>query len=227
MKNSQPCLRKSCIVFLLVVSAVLFSGCLTPKRIDKFIAKQYDNTLPSSKTNNTIKVGNTVPDNVTGISVTHSKTTNMLPLLFYWKFNYINTSNLNPAIALAGFTNSVSGNGALQQKLKGGSLQLTVEQIPNTFSINDKAQVVWLIYAFGWDKITIEPDKKDLVVSYKFIAAGGELKEGKITIANTDENSKLRYLEPWKKAMGEYIDTYNENITKMSKQFADKLVAEL
>ncbi len=210
-----------------IVSILLFSSCLTPKRIDRFIAKQYDNSLPAVKTNGAVKITNSLPAEVTGISVTHSKTTNVLPLLFYWKFNYINTTNLNPAIPLASFKASVETNGALRQKLKSGTLELTVEQIPSTFSINDKAQGIWVVYAVGWDKITIEPDKKDLVVSYKFVQTSGAVKEGKIAVANPDENSRLRYLEPWKKAMGAYIDAYNENVKNMSKQFTDKLVAEL
>jgi hypothetical protein len=47
-----------------------------------------------------------------------------------------------------------------------------------------KAHMVWVIYAFGWDKISVQPDSTDLVVSYKVLQNETVVKSGKISIKN-------------------------------------------
>ncbi len=207
------------------------SGCLTPQRLDKFVAEHYNNELPkpNKKKKAEIEVTTSNAASNAPISTTVHKTDKFLPLLVYWKYDHRQNCSLNPSIAVTNFTNSINtlATKGLTEKLNGGKLELTVEQAPAAFSIVLKENLVWLIYGFSWSKIYIEPDTKDLVVSYKLLGSNAEMKTGKITVKNTDKNRNLRFFQSWKSATSEYLSEYNSNYTSMTKAFVTELTKEL
>ncbi|MFT3845615.1 MAG: hypothetical protein QM725_11215 [Lacibacter sp.] len=217
----------------IIVSVVLFthSACLTPKKADSYIAEQYGNQLPklNKKKIENIDVKSTSNSNNNLISTTIKKTDKFLPLIVYWKFDHRIKSSLNPAIAITNFTNNLNSAASkeLIQKLNGRKLELTVEQVPVTFSLVYKENVIWVIYAFSWTKIFVEPELTDLVVSYKLTESGDVIKTGTITIKNTDSNKGLRLFQTWKSAFSEYIIQYNTNNRIMTSLFVKQLLAEI
>jgi hypothetical protein len=216
---------------LLLFSLLFLSSCLTPKKMDKFVAEQYGNQFPKQvrKMKADISVASAVTYNSNTISTTIRKTSNFLPLIVYWQCDYRHTCTLNPQIALTNFTNTVNTltNKGLGEKLKGQRLELTVQQMPTAFSLVDKARMVWVIYAFSWNKIYMEPDFKDLVVSYKLLENDVAVKTGTISVKGDARNKGLRFFQSWKSATSEYVADYNANITAMSKAFMNQLVEEL
>ena len=223
---------KTIISAILIAVISLFTSCLTSKKVDRFVGKQYNNELPKQekRKNSDINFTTSVNSfNSGNISMTDTKTSDMLPLIFYWQWDYKNTCTLNPSIAINTFTKSVylQANKGLNQKLNGQKLELTVEQIPNIFAIDDKAHLIWVIYAFGWDKVSVQPDLKDLIVSYKFLQNDSSVKSGRITIKNNAQNKNLRFFQSWKSATSEYLTQYDDDITNMSKVFVNKLILEL
>jgi hypothetical protein len=218
------------VILLAIVS--FFTSCLTSKKVDRFVGKQYNNELPKQeeRKNADITVATSVNSfTADNISMTDTKTSEMLPLIFYWQWDYKNTCALNPAIAVNAFAKSVyfQANKGLNQKLNGQKLELTVEQIPNIFAIDDKAHMIWIIYAFGWDKVSVQPDLKDLIVSYKYLQNDGSIKSGRITIKNNEQNKNLKFFQSWKSATSEYLTQYNDDIANMTKVFVTKLMLEL
>ncbi len=224
--------KKMTSSFLLVfVLMIAFSSCLTSKKMDKFVAKQYNDELPTpdKKKQSDIVITSAVQSPVAGISATESKTSNLLPLVFYWQVDYKNTCTLNSNIAVTSFSREINGKYAksLRQKLNGQNIELTIEQVPDQFAFDDKSHMVWLVYAFAWDKFTVQPSAKDMIVSYKTNVNGQVAKTGRIVIKNKESNQGLRYLQSWKSAVSEYISAYNTNITAMTHEFATKLNDEL
>lgn len=218
-------------ISILVSVLFFFSSCLTSKKMDRFVSEQYNNQIPKLDKKKTpeIIVTSTVPSGSTDISNTVQKTSKVLPLIIYWQFDYRHTSTLNPTIAINNFTNTINtmASKGLSQKLKGKKLQLTVEQVPNAFALVDKAHIIWIVYAFSWDKIYMEPDFKDLVVSYQLLENDITIKTGKISIKSNAQNKGVRYFQSWKSATSEYIAEYNASITNMAKSFINKLIEEL
>lgn len=218
---------------LIILSlAITMTSCLTAKKVDAYIADQYGNQLPKQekKKDSVISIASTVVAISPEISTTVIKTSKVLPLLFYWQWEYRRTSTLNPAIAVSYFTKAVrlQSNKVLYKKLQGQQLELTIEQLPGTFAFVDKAHLIWLILGkISWDKIYTEAAVADLVVSYKVLQNGTATKSGSITIANNDKNRKFRFLQSWKTAISEYLTNYNQNITGMSKELVDQLAEEL
>jgi len=217
------------IIFFAITLSL--SSCLTSKKVDKFVGKQFNDELPKpeKKKNQDISITSNIPYSSGNISTTETKTSNMLPLIFYWQWDYKNTCTLNPAIAVNTFTKTVNlqaGKG-LNQKLNGQKLELTIEQMPNASAFDDKAHLVWIIYAFAWDKISVQPDLKDLVVSYKVLQNGSSMKSGSITIKNNEQNKGLRFFQSWKSAISEYLVQYDQDMANMTKTFIDKLNQEL
>lgn len=219
------------LIFLLSILTIIFSSCLTSKKLDKFVAKQYNDEIPKEEKRNSsdINVFTSLDVSSPIISTTDTRTSNMLPLLFYWQWDYKNTCTLNPAIAINEFKNIIfkQASKSLTQKLNGQKLEIKIEQVPNIFSFDDKAHLIWIIYAFGWDKISVQPDVKDLIVSYKILKDNQTVKEGKIIVNNTEKNKGLRFFQSWRSAVSEYVVQYNDDVTSMSKSFVNKLQQEL
>ncbi len=226
-------LKKQYLVLTIILFAgnLLLSGCLTTKKMDRFVADQYGNQLPKQekKKNSDITVNSAIAANSEAISASSRKVSNVLPLIIYWQWTSKLTSNLNSSIPVSSFTKAMNlqANKELNKKLNGQKLELTVEQIPAAFSIVEKGHVIWLIYAISWSKLYVEPDSQDLVVAYKMIQNDGAPKVGKITIKNIGQNQNIRYFQSWKSATSEYLAQYNQDISTMTKELIKKLMEEL
>jgi hypothetical protein len=203
-------------------------GCLTPQKMDAYVAEQYGNRLPQLNKKNTqnITVTSQLPRTTEAISHTTKKTSNVLPLIIYWHFEFRRICHLNPDIPVINFTNALNNATAkpLLQKLEGKKLELTVEQAPVDFSHTEKSNTIIIA---SWTRLYIEPDFKDLVVSYKLINAGGTEKTGKIQVKNPMRDKGFRLFQTWKSAISEYITEYNITINSMAKSFVSELVKEL
>jgi hypothetical protein len=199
--------------------------------MDKFVATHYNNELPKidKKKKADIIVTSTVPTGNSAISTTVHKTNRLLPLIFYWQYKHSQSCSLNSAIAITNFTNTINASATkvLSQKLNSNKLELTVEEAPSGFSMVLNEHMIWLVYAFGWAKVYVEPDYKDLVVTYKMVQGDGTLKTGKIIVKNTDKAKGLRFFQSWKSATSEYLSSYNANLTAMSRSFVTQLSNEL
>ncbi|MGN6249242.1 MAG: hypothetical protein ACTHNG_12880 [Ginsengibacter sp.] len=113
------------------------------------------------------------------------------------------------------------------QKLNGQRLELAVQQAPCTFALVDKTHAVWLIYAIHWEKVYIEPQPSDLVVSYRLSQQDGSSKSGTITIKNPERNKNLGFFQSWRSAVSQHLEDYDSNMTDMTKEFVDELMKQL
>ena len=104
-------------------------------------------------------------------------------------------------------------------------MELTIEQVPGSFAIVDKGHVVLLLVQ--WDKFYVEPDSKNIIISYKLLQNGVETKSGKINIDNIQKNKPMGFFQSWKGATSEFLVRYNADLTEMSRTIVNKLIAEL
>jgi len=217
---------------MVCLAACILTSCLGPKKIDKWVAKQYEGSFPTKpqKKSDIITVKSNLSFAGDHISATEKNTGHLLPLLFYWQWDHKNTCTLNPQIAVNNFTKTVLtyANKGLKQKLQGQRIELAIDKVPNTFAIDDKGHIIWLIYAFEWHVVSVQPENKDMVVSYRvFSTDNTEIKKGVITVADTNKKLFLKMYQSLKKRTWQYLDQYDASITSMSKQVIDKLVTEL
>ncbi len=215
-------------IAILLLSVSIVPGCHVSQRMDAFVAEQYNNELPKpdKKKNPDITVSSFIPSDPVKISVTEKNRTKVLPLIVYWQYDYRHTCTLNPAIGVHNFRKTISQQtNKLNQKLNGQQLELNVEQVPGAFAIVDKGHIV--IFFIHWNRLYIEPDSKDLIVSYKVSKNGAETKSGRITIKNTLQNQDLRFFQSWKSATSEFLGQYNVTVADMSKSFVTQLIQEL
>lgn len=163
-------------------------------------------------------------------SITEMKTSHLLPLIFYWQYDYKNTCSLNPGLPLYNFASTVMSYGGkgLKNKLNGHRIELTVEKILTRFAIDDKGHIIWVIFVFGWDELSVRPEDKEMIGSYKvFNKDNAEAKNGIIDISNSDKGITLGMFQSIKKKTWQYLDQYDLNITIMSKLIVDKLMKKL
>ena len=219
----------ACILCVLIC---VLSSCLGPKKINKWVAQNYSEVPPVSKKKSDIITINSGTNNMGDkLSETEKKTSNVLPLIFYWQYDYKNTCTLNQQIAINNFTSTVLNysNKGLKQKLNDRHLELNIQKMPSAFAVDDKGHIVWIIvYAFSWEKLTVVPQDKDMIVSYRLLNADNtEFKNGTVTVSNADKGITLGMFQSLKKKTWQYLDQYDESITKMSKSVVDKISAEL
>jgi len=215
------------VALVLLLASTGFTGCLTSKRMDSYVASQFGNELPRLKKNKAdITVNSVYSSAHDEISNTVQKTSHFLPLIVYFQFDYRHTCTLNPQIGVTEFANNVGSQYAkISQQLGGRTLELTVEQVPSAFAIADKAHLLLLV--IHWDRVFVDPDFKDLVVSYKLLQNNSVVKTGKIDVKNHERDRNVGVFQSWKSSVREYLSTYNADMTSMSKEFVTQLLNEL
>lgn len=209
------------------------TSCFGPKRIDKWVAKHYNNEIPpaTKKKVDNIAITTDLKAKNDRISNSVAKENKMLPLLFYWQWHYDFAATLNPKIPFNNFTSTVVSysNKSLKQKLIGKRIELTVNNVPHIFDIEEQGWMVWVIFGhFGKDVMTIQPESRNLVVTYRLLKDDNkEIKSGVITIQNPNKDVELKMFQSLKKKTAKHLDDYDANMTAMSKMFVDQLVTEL
>ena len=196
--------------------------------MDAHIASQFNNQLPKpdKRSDSSISIISSIPSDPQIISVTEKKSKSVLPLILYWSYDYRHTSTLNSAIGVNNFRKTIYQQAnKLKQKLNGRKLELVVEQIPGSFAIVDKGAI--LLFFIHWDKLYVEPDPKDMNISYRVLQNGVEAKSGKITLVNIAKNRSIRFAQSWKSSASEFLVQYNLDIIEMTKTVIDKLIVEL
>lgn len=226
MNLQNQSVRKSAPT-LIVLGIVILSGCLTGKKLDRQVAKLYGHRVPpvTARNHSEITVSSPLRFNAKAVSSSAAHTSRVLPLLFYWQMDYTNTCILNPAIAVNEFTNAVHtyARRKLRNQLSGRALHLTIEKLPHGFAIDDMSHMIWFIYGFAWERVTLEPQTQDMVVSYTLMDRDTLLKRGEITLENKETSRHLGYFESWKKATGTYIARYNHDVSEMARECVDEL----
>jgi hypothetical protein len=217
----------SFIAVIFFILSLSFTSCLTAKKMDGYVAEQFNNKLPKPdrRIDSSISVTSSIPSDPKIISVTEKKSKS-LPLIVYWKYDYRHTCILNPAIGASYFRKSIYQQASkLKQKLIGQQLELTIEQIPGSFAIVDKGHILLLL--IHWHKLYVEPGSKDLIVSYRVLQNGSEAKSGRVTVSNIEKNRGIRFAQSWKSSASEFLAEYNVDITEMTKTAVNKLLLEL
>ena len=208
--------------------SLMVTSCITSKKMDDVVATELATKMqpPKIKNGSNIKVNSAITSNITTTSVTQTKTSNMVPLIVYWKWDYKNICNLNPQIPVNNFIKTVNANKALRDKIKNNKLELTVEQAPSQFTLNDRSVVI--LFSFIWEKVTVNTEEKDLVVSYKLLAEDNTpAKNGTITIPFGKAKMNVSQWRSWKKSIADYLSDYDTYIAATSKEFTDVLIAQL
>jgi hypothetical protein len=217
----------SIFVSVILISSLSLTSCHIARKMDAYVAGQFNNKLPKpdKKNDSSISINSSIPSDPDIISVTEKSSKN-LPLIVYWKYDYRHTCVLNPAIGVNYFRKTIYQQaGKLKQKLNGRQLELSIEQIPGSFAIVDKGHILLLL--IHWHKLYVEPDSKDVIVSYRVLQNGSETKSGKITVSNIEKNRGIRFAQSWKSSVSEFLVQYNLDIAEMTKTVVNKLLPEL
>jgi hypothetical protein len=224
MNAIRSTLARSIIYVIFILTA---ASCYVSKKMDQKVADFYGGQLPKpdKKKKADFTVQSDLPFAYTGISKTIKKS-KVLPLIIFWHFDFRRTCYINPQIAVTNLSNTINKEASkgLVQKLNGGRLELTVEQVPEHFAIVQKGNIALFIH---WERTYVEQDHKDLVVSYKYFAPDSSTKTGTISIPSIEKNKNVWFFQSWKSAAAETIARYNNDITTMSKAFVGKLLQEL
>ena len=220
-------INRKVIVGLFILSS--FASCLNPRMVNRWVAEHYQEGMPepAKKKNEAISISSKLPVTDDKLSTTKKDISHVVPLIIYWHFNYKNICTLNPRLPVNNFTSAVTtySGRALKQKLNGNHVELTIDQMPNVMILGDEG---WMILLFGVESLTVGPEVRDMVVSYRLLNANNEeVKKGTITIRDVNQKLSLGMFQSMKKLTWRYLEAYDANITAMSRKFVDQLAGEL
>jgi hypothetical protein len=216
-----------------IVIGLFFSSCLTPQKVDKWVSNKYSNfsTPKTIKKNEQIVINSAINYSRNDFASTTTKEGHLLPLVFYWHWNFFNHCTINPQIPINTLKSTFQTYSVkkLKDKIGNNKLELTIEKIPHEFEIHDNEKMIYVIlYAISWGSVYLEPKHEDLVVSYKLVDNDGkEIKQGELIEASTINGFTLQYLKSLKRSTAEYLSNYDTHIGVMSKHIIDKLINDL
>lgn len=216
-------------LFVMLMSLSL-AGCVTTKKVDAFISAQYGDRIPPvvRRKADDIKISSSLPQKGDQLSST-VKTSKTLPLILYWQGEYKTTSTLNTEIPVNQFTNTLlsMARRKLVPKLNGRRLELSLDEVPHSFTLDDKEHLIWLVYAINWSKLSMQPSGDDMVVTYKLTDNGTTTQTGKITVHDAEKPMPIGLFRTWKNATSTYISRYDDAIKQMSLAVVDQLERQL
>lgn len=148
-------------------------------------------------------------------------------LLLYWKRHAAFNIVLHDKIPLHQFSNSLyqyAKSSRITEKLNGKKLIIDVEKWPNSFSMNNIETVyLWLVIT---NKIFIDANLQNVVVSYKLEEAGAIIKQGKVEISDPMKGLGLGVFQSASAAADEYLSEYDNFYKGLGKQVIDKILAD-
>jgi hypothetical protein len=220
------------VVAIVATAVVTLTSCLTPKKMDKWINKEYEGANVSKiKSSDYIVVKTDNLPQSDKISTSQKGGNSLLPAVFYWRWKYSTVSTLNPYIPLNNVSSAITqyaNTKGLKQKLNGQRIELSFEKVPNVLSITDKGSVVYLIlFYITTDHIYIKPENESMIVSYRILKDDTETKKGSITITNKDKPVSLKVFQSVKKMTWNYLEESDNNMKAMGKEVVDKLLKEI
>jgi len=186
---------------------------------------------PNKKTSDYITIKTPELPKTEQASTTEKGKSKVLPLLFYWRFEWSRIPTLNPYMPFNNINSTIiqyANTKKLKDKLNGQKLELTINKVPATFSLTYIDHLVYFVlYYVQWGRIYIDPVKQDITIGYRILKDNVSTKLGAITIADPSKPLNLKFLRSVKKMTWNYLDEYDNMIKDMSRQFVDKLLLEM
>ncbi len=207
-----------------------FSSCIPEMKIDDWVGEHYKSSFPPKPvaSNPAVLIDNTFEiKDTTKASVTNKWEAKKTPLVVYSKWHFLNVCQISENIAATKFNTAIqyySSKKPLKDKLVGHTLELTINSIPHGFYHDDKGSAFLF---FGSEDLYVKPDKKNLIVEYRYLTGDKVDKKGTITITDINKSYEQTQGGSTKKWTNDYLDQYDECLVKMSKSFVDKLVSEI
>lgn len=224
--NNKVSLIAICIGLLCITS-----GCLTPKKMDKWIGEYAGDVSTKIKYNDYINIKTSVAPQGKKASSSKKGKGKLVPALLYWKTEASIITSLNPFIPVKNLSTTIiqyANTKGLRNKLNGQKIELSIDKEPTAFTLVDNFQLVILIvYYIHWEKIFITPHSQDLVISYRVLQDNAEVKKGVITVTDPSKPISQKFFQSIKKMTYNYLDEYDNSIKSMSKEFVDKLLLVL
>lgn len=157
----------------------------------------------------------------------------VLPLIFVYVFDRNLHTHISPKIVANQFQSyflDLAKSNDLEQKLNGKKLEISIEQVPNSFQFTDQGTLIFLIfgyiYAGNSHKVEISPNKQNLKIKYRIVDEMTLPKEKVITIFEKNRPME-REKESKKRLVHQYMFEFQQNIAVMAQETLDQILLDL
>ena len=222
--------------FLIVFSLlILLTSCLGEKKYADFVYNKYNSqTQAADLTKDApdyISVNTDSSINKLDTLVVAKKIkSQFIPAILYWQWENTIRCELDPRISIQTFNKylfSYADSANLKERLNGQKLELSINDLPNSFVYTHKGNSIILLIAYTVnDTEAIIPENKDVKISYRLVKDNIETKKGTLLIP--DETQPMQNI--WKstqKFTWSYMSQYDNNLQKLSKNVIDKILTEI
>lgn len=218
--------------FTMLMIGILSASCIGAKSINETIHERFSTTKMRSLYGQNFSITNKVGG---GDLVQTKKTKSVkIPAFFYWKFQNVFESDMNPYIPVNLFNKYADDYAEtlhFRDRLANRTIELNVVDIPKNFEFSQSNTVIFLLVA----GVTSESNymkslSSELKVEYQIHSGNQITDSGTILINDADLRRYDQQLSltkqsttDAKKFITNYFDLYDNYIYLMSKAFVDKL----
>lgn len=216
-------------ILMPLLAITIFSSCISTKKYASYVAPKFE-SVPINRTNNNIKFDLTALHKSDTSIVANSLTSQFIPAILFWQWNKTIQCDVDQTIIGESFETdflSIADSLKVQDVLKDRQLEIKLEEIPNSFIYTNKGQTIIFIVAYAFSAIeAIAPKLDDVVVSYKLRENDAIIKQGKITVFNTQKPVRNVW-KSTKKFTWMYVSQFKENNKRMTEDVINKLIGEI
>jgi len=222
--------------FLIVFSLlILLTSCLGEKKYADFVYNKYNSQTQAADLTKdapdyiSVKADSSI-NKLDTLVVAKKLKSQFIPAILYWQWENTIRCELDPKISIRTFNKylfSYADSANLKERLNGQKLELSINDLPNSFVYTHKGNSIILLIAYTVnDTEAIIPENKDVKISYRLVKDNIETKKGTLLIP--DETQAMQNI--WKstqKFTWSYMSQYDNNLQKLSKNVIDKILTEI
>lgn len=219
-----------CILLLFVTA--LLTACVSPKKMNKHVTRHYGEMPQVKMPEQTLPliVETKLTDGSSSMEMSTGKRywKKFLPLIVYNREHMVVQTDLNYKIPVNQFTNSLYQYARTQKvldKLAGKKLSVTLDQLPRTFSFNNKTTNILLL--LNITKVYLEPNEEDVKVSWSLNNGATVVKTGTVQVQDPNKAYGIQYFQSLKAATDDYLNAYDNYYKNLGRTVMDKIIAAL
>lgn len=217
-------------LILIFLTFSFLTSCISSKKFTRYVEPNVqDNISTISVSPENLSFDFTGIENSRPAVVSTKLKSQFIPAILYWQWDNTIQCEINPKIAGRLFEENfyiLADSLNLLEKLQNYTLEITIEEIPNSFIYSNKGNITILLIVYTISGLeAIFPEDKNLAISYRIRKEGNTVKEGKITASNQLQPVK-NIMKSTKKFTELYVNQFKTNNYNMTKEIAEKILTE-
>lgn len=220
-------------IFFILIIATFSVSCATKRRLTKLSMPVVEAMeRQSAESSHFYKFDFSKLDDFSKPVEVIKRKSKVIPLLIVYSWEKDLLVQISPKIVANQFEiyfSEMAKNEGLEQKLNGRRLEITIEQIPNTFSYFEDSTLLFFLLGYYQSyhfDLKTPSNNQFLKIKYRIIDENTLPADKNITILSKNNSFENENMSK-KRLIHNYMMDFRQNISVMAKETLDKIISEL